>query len=208
VGNGSGGNFFAAIQDRVLLFVWVVGWICLWFGGKFSMPTGTWVRHGKLSDVDVAAVLAAAGMLAFSFAPAYTYVSHPSNPEDCSFADQPEQVRCLLQNFQLVWQTPTGINAWHQTSTALPVALVIAVGVLVLIRGLFPIVPAVLVRLVTRVLLLLATIVLGWAIFNPSDAIFDETHYGWGLWAELGCLSLISVLAMSRPPRFLSWLIA
>jgi hypothetical protein len=208
VGHPSGGEF-TVIQDRVLLFVWVVGWIWAWFGGKNTIHLGHWVRHGGLSDVDAAAILASVAMVGFSFAPAYVYAHKPPTDMVCSFPDQAEQLQCELSNLQLIWHTPTGINAWHQTSTALPVALVIAVGVLVLLRRvLSPLLPAVLVRMVTRVMLLVAALVLGWAIFNPSDDIFQSTYYGWGLWVETGCLALMSLLAMARPPRFLAWLIA
>lgn len=171
MGHPMGGEF-TVIQDRVLLFVWVVGWIWAWFGGKNTIHLGHWVRHGPLSDVDVAAIIGALGMLGFSFAPAYVFTAQPPRNSVCTFPDRIDQTRCLFDNLRL-WTTPTGINAWHETSTALPAALVIAVGVLVALRGfLGRLLPAILIRMVSRAMLLLAALVLGWAIFNPSTDIF------------------------------------
>lgn len=203
------GGFTVAVQDRVLLLLWVLGWGWAWIAGAQGGVGGHWVRHGKLSDVDVAAIMAAAAMLAFSFAPSYTFIDHRTfDPTQCAFADKPDQLQCTLDNFHTAWSSPTGYNAWHQATTALPAAAVITVGVLLALRATFPLLlPAILVRMVTRAVLLIAGWVLGWAVFNPSDAIFQNMHYGWGLWASAGCLLLISVMAMPAPPRFLAWLV-
>lgn len=203
------GAFTVAVQDRVLLLLWVLGWGWAWiFAGK--MGTGSaWVRHGKLSDVDVAAIMVALATVGFSFAPAYPFIDHRSfDPTQCSFTDRAEQLQCTLDNFHTAWTSPTGYNAWHQATTALPVAAVIAIGLLLALRATFPLLlPAILVRLVTRAALLVAGWVIGWAVFNPSDAIFQTMHYGWGLWAYIGCLLLMSLMAMPAPPRFLAWLV-
>lgn len=203
------GGFTVAVQDRVLLLVWVLGWGWAWIAGAKGGVGGGWVRHGKLSDVDVAAIMAAVGMLGFSFAPAYTFIDHhPFDPTQCTYTDQAEQVQCTLDNFRTAWSSPSGFNAWHQATTALPAAAVIAVGLVVALRATFPLLlPAILVRLATRVVLLVAGWVIGWAIFNPSTAIFQTMHYGWGLWACTGCLLLMSLMAMPAPPRFLAWLV-
>lgn len=203
------GGFTVAVQDRVLLMVWVLGWGWAWVFAGNGGREGGWVRHGTLSDVDVAAIMAAAGMLAFSFAPAYTFIDHRSfDPTQCTFTDSAEQLQCTLDNFHTEWSSPTGYNAWHQATTALPVALVIAVGLLVALRAALPLLlPAILVRLVTRVVLLIAGWVIGWAVFNPSGAIFQGMHYGWGLWGCIGCLLLMSLMAVPSPPRFLAWLV-
>lgn len=202
------GGFASAVQDRVLLVLWVLGLGWAWISGPRGGVGGAWVRHGKLSDVDVAAIMVAVAMLLFSFAPSYVFVHRPLGPEACSFSDQVEQARCQLENLKTDWSTPTGLNAWHQTSTLLPTLLVVAVGFAVALRATFPLMlPAILVRLATRVMLLVAGWVIGWAVFNPSTEIFQSMHYGWGLWASVGCLVLMSLMAMPTPPRFLGWMV-
>jgi len=140
------GGAFTAIEDRVLLFVWVLGWGWAWIGAKGS-PAVAWVRSGKLSDVDAAAIVLALGMLGFSFAPSYTFIRSPPSAGDCTFPDQVEQIRCELENFQTAWSTPTGLNAWHQATTAFPVVVMLAVGLVVAVRAYVPVVPAIFVRL-------------------------------------------------------------
>lgn len=211
MGNGPGINGgFVLIENRVLLLLWVVGWCWIWYGGRHQLvPTRIWCHSQSLSNVDATALLAAAGMLVFSLAPSYTYVDQsPSPQENCAGLrdDRTEYYRCQLENFHALFGRPSGINAWHETTTALPVMLVLAVAALLLVRSMWA-VPAWIVKVTTRVLLLIADLVFGWALFNPSLEVFQNTHYGWGLWASLACLVVISVLAISSPPRFLRWLV-
>lgn len=179
------------------------------FAGKGG--GGAWVRHahGKLSDVDVAATFGAVVMFGLSFAPSYVYVNPPGSGDiTCTFPDQAENLQCELSNWKLAWSSPTGINAWHETSTMLPVILAMAVGLLVALRATFPLLlPATLIRMITRVMLLLAGWIIGWAVFSPDEAIFNTMRYGWGLWASWACLGVMSLIAMPSPPRFVAWLV-
>lgn len=189
MGDGPGLNAaWVAIQDRVLLLLWVIGWCWAWYGSRSVLPAKMWCQQQRLTNVDAAAAMAAVGMLAFSFAPSYTF---DSSGETSGF----------------LGSGGGGINAWHESTTAVPVALVVAVAVLLVLRAVVPVVPAVLVRVATRIVLLVADLVMGWALFNPSDEVFDTMHYGWGMWAMLACLVAISVLAMNSPPRLFRWLI-
>lgn len=143
-----------------------------------------WVRERtQLSDVDAVAIAAAVGMFLFSFAPTYVTV-----PVSTGGGPGPAELFGGGQS----------INAWQHTTSGAPVVLVLLVAILLTTRRWMPI-PTIVLRAGTRMLLLAADLVFGFALFDPDDATFEGAHHGWGIWASLACLAIVSLLAMSSP---------
>jgi len=212
VGHGPGiGAGASSIEYNVLLLLWLIGCGWVWYGGHRYSPANIWCRGQSLTDIDITAVLAALGMVLFSFAPYYTPSALAKGtdfgPSDCSgLTDPNERAHCIVSGFEDFFHNGN-LNAWQTTNTTVPVVLVLIVALLLLGRVVLPwALTAWIVKIITRILLLTADVYFGFALFGTDLDIFLNDHYGWGMWTGLLFLLVISLLAISSPPRFIRWL--